>query len=101
MKENKKQWTQPIGFKHAGYEIAVDVLKRAQTLKKDEIRQAIAATDLDTIVGHIKYNDQNFARTPVVAGQWVKGEKFPWDLRICYNGKYKNIPTQGKLFPIP
>jgi len=101
MTENGKQWTQPIGFKHAGYEIAVDVLKRAQTLKKDKIRQAIAATDLDTIVGHIKYNDQNFARTPVVAGQWVKGKKFPWDLRICYNGKYKDIPTQGKLFPIP
>ncbi|MBW1996825.1 MAG: ABC transporter substrate-binding protein [Deltaproteobacteria bacterium] len=96
-----KQWTQTLGFKYAGYEIAYDVLKRAQTLDREKLRRAIAATDLDTMVGHIKYNDKNYARTPLVAGQWVKGKRFPWDLMICYNGKHKNIPTQGRLFPIP
>ena len=101
MAASRKQWTQTLGFKYAGYEIAADVLKRARTLDKKKIRETIAATDLDTMVGHIKYNKQNYARTPLVAGQWVKGEKFPWNLRICYNGKHKNIPTQGKLFQIP
>jgi branched-chain amino acid transport system substrate-binding protein len=96
-----KQWTQTLGFKYAGYEIAANALKRAQTVDKEKLRQAIAATDLDTIVGHIKYNEKNYARTPLVAGQWVKGEKFPWDLNICYNGQHKNIPTQAKLMPIP
>jgi branched-chain amino acid transport system substrate-binding protein len=96
-----KQWTQTLGFKYVGYEIAADVLNRAQTLDKETLRKAIATTDLDTIVGHIKYNDQNYARLPLVAGQWVKGQKFPWDLEIRYNGSHKNIPTQGKLLPIP
>ncbi len=96
-----KQWTQTIGFKYAGYEILTDVLKRAQTLDKVKVRNALAATDLDSIVGHIKYNSQNFSRTPIVAGQWVRGEKFPWDLKIRYNGVHKDIPTQGRLTPIP
>jgi len=96
-----KQWTQTIGFKYAGYEIAADVLRRVQTLDREKIREGIAATDLDTMVGHIKYNKQNFSRTPVVAGQWVKGKEFPWDIKTCYNGDHKNIPTEGKLFPIP
>lgn len=100
-KETGKQWTQPLGFVHAAYEIAADALGRAQTLDKQAVRAAIAATSLDTIVGPIKYNQQNYARTPMVSGQWVKGKKFPWDLRICYNETAKMVPTQGTLLPIP
>jgi branched-chain amino acid transport system substrate-binding protein len=96
-----KQWTQPLGFVHAAYEIAANALNRAQTLDKESIRQAIASTNMDTIVGPIKFNEKNYARTPMVGGQWTKGEKYPWDLRICYNGLAKSIPTQGKLFAIP
>jgi branched-chain amino acid transport system substrate-binding protein len=101
MKETGKQWTQPLGFVHAAYEIAADALKRAQTLDKAKIREAIAATSFDAIVGPIKFNQENYARTPLVAGQWVKGQKFPWDLKICYNGTAPNIPTQSKLVSIP
>src|ERR1700761_2729450 len=36
-----KQWTQPIGFKHANIEVAIDVLKRAKSLKPEDIRDAI------------------------------------------------------------
>lgn len=100
--ETKRQWTQPMGFEHAAFEIAADTLKRAGSLDKNKIREALAKTDLDTIVGHIKFNDQNFSRTPVVGGQWVKGKKWPWDLQITYNKENTHIPTTGKMvFPIP
>jgi len=69
-----KYWTQDMGFKYAGFEIAADVLKRAQSLDKNKIREAISKTDLHTIVGHIKYNDQNYSETPCVGAQWVKGK---------------------------
>jgi branched-chain amino acid transport system substrate-binding protein len=95
-----KQWSQPIGFKHAAYEVLYDALKRAKTLKKKKLLKAIADTDLNTIVGPIKYNDQNYGRTPLVGGQWVKGTKFPYDLKIVYNGEHANIPTAGTLTPI-
>jgi branched-chain amino acid transport system substrate-binding protein len=100
--ETKKQWTQPIGFKYAGYEIAYDALTRAKTLDKEKVRMAIAATDLDTIVGHVKYNDKNYAETPLVGGQWVKGQKWPWGLQIVYNAKHPNIKkTADMIFPLP
>jgi branched-chain amino acid transport system substrate-binding protein len=100
MAETGKEWTQPIGFKHAGYEIAVDALKRAQTLDKEKIRQAIADTNLNTIVGPIKYNKDHYSRTPLVGGQWSKGTKFPWKLNIVFNGAHKNIPVTGKMAAI-
>ncbi|MBU2497305.1 MAG: ABC transporter substrate-binding protein [Proteobacteria bacterium] len=102
VKETKRQWTQPMGFDYAAFEIAVDVLIRAGSLKKAKIREALADTNLDTIVGRIKFNEKNFSRTPLVGGQWVKGQKWPWDLQITYNKENTHIPTTGKMvFPIP
>ena len=100
-KETGKEWTQPIGYKYAGFEIAADVLKRAQTLDKEKVRQAIAQTNINTMVGPIKYNKENFCRTPLVGGQWVKGEKYPWEIKIVYNKEHSNIPLTGKMVAIP
>jgi len=45
-KETKKQWTQPLGFTHALFEVAVDVLKRAASLDdKSAVVAAIKATN--------------------------------------------------------
>jgi branched-chain amino acid transport system substrate-binding protein len=101
-KEMKKQWTPPIGFKYAGFEIAADALKRAQTLDKGKLRDAIAKTDLDTIVGPIKYNDKNYSETPLVGGQWTKGKQWPWELGIVYNKQNPHIKkTADMMFPLP
>ncbi|MBW1897378.1 MAG: ABC transporter substrate-binding protein, partial [Deltaproteobacteria bacterium] len=97
-----RQWTQPLGFDYAAYEIAADVLKRAGSLDKKKMRQALADTDLDTIVGHVKFNEKNYSLTPLVGGQWVKGTKWPWDLQITYNRENPKIPTTAKMvFPLP
>lgn len=60
----------------------MNVLSRAQSLDKEAIRMAIADTKMDTIVGPISFNDQNYCRTPLVGGQWVKGDAYPWDCKI-------------------
>jgi branched-chain amino acid transport system substrate-binding protein len=99
--KTNRPWTQPLGFKYAVYEVAADVLKRAQTLDRAKVREAIAATDLKTIVGPIKYNKQNFSRTPMVGGQWVKGKKWPWELEIVENNQHPEIKkTANLVFPI-
>lgn len=101
-KETGRQWTQPMGFDYGAYEIAVDVLTRAGSLKNKKIRKALTETNLNTIVGHIKFNEKNYALTPLVGGQWVKGKKWPWELQITYNKENPNIPTTaGMIFPIP
>jgi branched-chain amino acid transport system substrate-binding protein len=97
----KKEWTQPIGYKHAAYEISADVLRRAGSVDKVALKKAIADTRIDTIVGPIQYNEQHYSRTPLVGGQWVKGKKFPWELKLVYNKEHPNIPLTGKMMPIP
>jgi branched-chain amino acid transport system substrate-binding protein len=98
--KTNKPWTQPIGFKYAAFELVADALKRAQTLDKNKVREAIAATNLNTIVGPVKYNAQNFSKTPLVGGQWVKGKKWPWDIIVTYNKEHPQITTGGKTEPI-
>jgi len=100
-KSSNKQWTQPLGFAHALFEVAADALKRSKSVKSADLRDAIAATDLDTIVGHVKWGGpgpfKNVSKTPLVLGQWVKGSKNKVDLVIVNNETAKNIPTGGTL----
>jgi branched-chain amino acid transport system substrate-binding protein len=101
-KETGKQWTQPIGFEHTAWEIMMDSIKRAGTLNKGKIREAMAKTNLESVVGPIKFDARNFASTPPVGGQWVKGKKWPWDLQVVYNKLNTRVPLEGKMmFPLP
>ena len=97
----KKQWTQPLGFSHALFEVAADVLKRVKEIDdKASIRDAIAATNVNTIVGNVAWGKgpvKNVAKTQLVGGQWVKGSKFKYDLVIVSNTAASNIPLGGKL----
>jgi branched-chain amino acid transport system substrate-binding protein len=101
-KATNKQWTQPIGFSHALFEVAVDALKRAKAVDAAGIRDAIAATNLNTLVGNVKWGGQgpfkNVAKTPLVGGQWKKGAgKYKYDLVVVNNQTATQIPTGGKL----
>jgi len=100
-----KQWTQPIGFAHALFEVAADVIQRAASVDDPAaIRDAIAATSLDTVVGHIEWTGEpfpNVAKTPLVGGQWVPGETFDYDLVVVSNEDHPEIPAAGTLEPIP
>ena len=97
----KKQWTQPIGFAHALFEVAADALKRAKSVKAGDVRDAVAATSLDTVVGPVKWGGagpmKNVSKTPLVLGQWVKGTKNKVDLVIVNDEAAKNIPSGGAL----
>jgi len=96
----QRPWTQPIGFKHALFEVAIDVLKRARNLGDPKsILDAITATNYNSIVGPVRWAGgpvKNVTKTPLVSGQWQrKGNAF--DLVITQNETAKNIPVGGKL----
>jgi len=97
----KKQWTQPIGFAHALFEVAANALGRATSAAAKDVRDAVAATAMNTVVGPVKWGGQgpfkNVSKTPLVLGQWVKGTKNKVDLVIVNNEAAPNIPTGGKL----
>jgi len=97
-----RQWTQPIGFAHALFEVAVDSLHRARDPHdKKQLRDAVAATNLSTVVGPVKWGGggpfKNVSKTPLVLGQWVKGKKHRYELVIVSNHAAPEIPVAGKL----
>jgi branched-chain amino acid transport system substrate-binding protein len=109
MKDTGKPWTQPIGFVHALFEMAADVMARAgEGADGDAITDALAATNLDSIVGPIAFDGKglppfaakNVSKTPLVGGQWRLKDGGNYDLVIVDNSDHPNIPTGGKMEPI-
>lgn len=98
---SKKQWTQPLGYSHALWEVAIDVLKRSgKPHDPKAVRDAIRATDLTTVVGPVNWKGgpvANVGKTAVLGGQWVKGQKFKYELAIVDNTTAKIVPVSAKL----
>ena len=101
-----RQWTQPIGFVHALFEVAHDVMGRvSDTGDGDEVADAIAATGIDTVVGPVSWKGEglppfaarNVAKTPLVGGQWRLTDSGAYDLVIVDNQTASNIPTGGAM----
>ncbi|MCY4099836.1 MAG: ABC transporter substrate-binding protein [Rhodobacteraceae bacterium] len=101
-----RQWTQPIGFIHALFELAQDVAGRVSEVDDgDAVAEAIAATDLSTIVGPIAWNGnglppfaaQNIAKTPLVGGQWRLADGGGYDLVVVDNQTAPMIATGGSM----
>ena len=104
-----KQWTQPIGFVHALFELAVDAAKRSGNAGDNKAMvKAIAATNLNTVVGPIAWNGKNLppfaakniAKTPLVGGQWRLRNGNKYDIVITDNHTAPEIPVGGKMEPI-
>ncbi|MDE1973532.1 MAG: ABC transporter substrate-binding protein, partial [Hyphomicrobiales bacterium] len=99
MAATKRPWTQPIGYQHALFEVAIDVLKRSKAIEPKAILDSIIATNYHSMVGHIQWTGKpvkNVTKTPLVAGQWQKkGDGF--DLVIAENKSAPEIPLGGKL----
>jgi branched-chain amino acid transport system substrate-binding protein len=101
-KDTKKQWSGPVAVNSVGWELVADVLKRAGSLDKTKLRDTIAATNIDTVMGHIQYKADHTAELPITAGQWQKGKDYAWELQIVNAKQYPEIKTTATvLFPIP
>lgn len=101
-----KQWTQPIGFAHALFEMAANVMARVEDSRDpDAVTSAIAATQLDSIVGRIAFDGAglppfaaaNVSKTPVVGGQWRLKDGGGYDLVIVENSDQPSIPAGGTM----
>jgi branched-chain amino acid transport system substrate-binding protein len=108
-----KEWTEALGLRYALLEVAMDVLKRAQDPDSAaSVIEAVRTTRLTTVVGPVAWQGappnewtqlpvKNVCTTPVVAGQWVPGKKWMYDLVVVDNRRYPLIPVQRKMEPMP
>ena len=62
---------------YAAMQVIADVLKRAKSFSPEDVRQALAGTDLMTVFGKIKFTSYgkmtNQSKVPTYLVQWIKG----------------------------
>ncbi len=95
-----RPWTQPIGFKHALFEVVRDVISRSADLDDPmAMVDSIKSTSLSTIVGDVSWASgpvPNVTKTPLVAGQWQRRDG-GFDLVVTTNAHAPQIPVGGEL----
>ena len=101
-KSTGRPWSQTIGFEHAIFEVAIDVIKRAEDLDSvPAIMDSIKTTKISTIVGDVSWIGgkgpfKNVSKTPLVGGQWQeKGGDL--ELMITNNQHAPQISKTGEL----
>ncbi len=101
------QWTQPLGFAHALFEVTAAAVEKAGSTKADAIVGALKNLDVNTVVGEFAWGKDPkvppyIAKTPVTGGQWRKtnGGKHPFDLVIVSNKLATDVPLGGKVEPL-
>ena len=86
------------------FEVAANALTHSKSVKANDVRDAVAATSIDSVVGPVKWGGQgpfkNVSKTPLVLGQWVKGTKNKVDPVIVNNEAAPAIAAAGKLAPM-
>jgi branched-chain amino acid transport system substrate-binding protein len=99
--DNGRTMPQPAGYAYAALELAVNAFTEAGTTDKEAVRDALAATDIDTIVGPIKYDQEmnglTYSDTVIAGGQWQLQDDGTEQLVIIDNSVYSeyDIPVQG------
>ncbi|MEQ5872224.1 ABC transporter substrate-binding protein [Sagittula sp. NFXS13] len=99
------QWTQPLGYGHALWEVGLAALARADDpLDPDSLAQAIGSLSVDTIVGPVDFATspvKSVAITGLVGGQWRRSDgPYAYDLKVVNNATMPQIPTDADIVPL-
>ncbi len=90
---------QPTAYAYEALELAVTAFQNTKSMDKEDIRDAIANIDTDTIIGHVKYDQEMnglpYARTVLCGGQWQR-ENGELKLKIIDNSLHPEIPLTGE-----
>jgi branched-chain amino acid transport system substrate-binding protein len=98
-----RQWNQALGYAHALFEVALDVIKRAtDPTDPNKVLDAVIATNLPTIVGPISWGNgpvRNVCKTPLVGGQWrsTPAGPFKYDVVITEAAAIRDIAVGGEM----
>jgi branched-chain amino acid transport system substrate-binding protein len=91
-----------IGHGYEGVQIMLDAIKRAGDVDPDKINAALAATDLHTISGWVKFDSTtHFSAIPLAFGQWFFDSTTKTFTQYITASALTSIPKEkDPLFPI-
>ncbi|HEY7714318.1 MAG TPA: amino acid ABC transporter substrate-binding protein [Candidatus Binatia bacterium] len=64
-----------VGPAYACLQILADALTRAKTVERDQLRDAVAATKMTTVVGPVRFRSDGTGEVKVFFQQWLKGKQ--------------------------
>jgi branched-chain amino acid transport system substrate-binding protein len=64
-----------VGPSYACVQILADAIGRAGTLDRDKIRDAVAATNITTVIGPVRFRPDGTGEVKVFFQQWLKGKQ--------------------------
>lgn len=77
--EHQKLFKRPadplVGPSYACLQILADALARAKTVDRDKVRDAVAATQMTTVVGPVRFRPDGTGEVKVFFQQWLKGKQ--------------------------
>jgi branched-chain amino acid transport system substrate-binding protein len=76
-----------VGVTYSCVQILADAIKRAGSLEKNKIRDAVATADMTTVQGPVKFRADGVGITPVAIMQWQKGGS-----QVVYHEKFTTSP---------
>jgi len=99
-----KQWSPPLGWLHALFEVGIDTLKRSSNpFDAASVRDALKATRLQTVVGNVDFANgpvANASSIALPAGQWRPGGRFGVEMDIVSNATAPSVPVNAVLRPL-
>ena len=102
-KDTGKPLNPGIGWGYNGIQILADAIERAGSLDAEDVRKALAKTDMSTISSpRVTFDANQSARLPIFFSQWQKVDK-PWKWECKVVSSYHDfLPQEAEmLFPIP
>lgn len=97
------QWTQPIGFAEALFEVGARVLETSPSLSAEDLAATVGSLKMDTLVGPVDWTSgpvKNVSKTVVTGGQWRANGDGTYELVIVVNPDAPMVPLGGSPEPI-
>ena len=93
-----KLYSPPLAYTDASYDVLFDALERAGTADRDALLKALSETDLDTVVGRVRFNEQHYSVQPLGGAQWRRDEA-TGDLvkENVFNAVYPEVEITGEM----
>ena len=63
----------------------------------DAINQAAAQTNLDTIVGHVRFDKKHISVVPCITGQWILDEEGNYHREIVGNYLIPDVKKTAEI----
>ena len=92
------QYTPAGAWEDAMFDVLIDALSRSNSSESQDIVSALSETDIETIVGPIAFNDQNYSAQPLGGAQWRfdEGEDL-WVKENVFNEVFPEVSITGDL----